>query len=507
MVSKKPLKTSFAINLFSPLIRVAIAFVTTPIYLHTVGDARFGVITIVWTLLGLFGFMDLGLSRAATNALSRLRDAPQAERARVLLTTMALNFGFGMIGGLLLLFVGEFMIGRFITLPDELARELATALPWMACLLPMTLVSASAGGALESRERFFLVNCIQVASVSLSQIAPVIVAVAYSPSLAVVIPATAIAQATSVVAMLIIVNRLEGPFSLRALDRKEGRTLLGYGGWMAITNLMYPALASADQFIIGSVAGVAAVAHYAVPMSLVLRSNAIPVAFGRTFFPRMSNLSGDAAYALATRALSTMGYGFAMVCAPAIILSPTLFRYWIGPDFALSAAPVAQILFFGIWVSAVAFVAFTLLQSQGRADLTGKLHLVEALPFLAIVWILTLRFGINGAAIGWSLRAALDSCALFWMAGLKRADVLTALAPPTALLLASAAAAHFFGASLGPAFISACVAGLIALGLSYAFCEDWRLVLQRTLARGWRFGGGLIVSLRRTQAIKTGPLE
>src|SRR5258708_17800269 len=139
--------------------------------------------------------MDLGLSRAATNALSRLRDAPQTERARVLLTTMALNFGFGMIGGLLLLFVGEFMIGRFISLPDELARELATALPWMACLLPMTLVSASAAGALESRERFFLGNCIQVASVSLSQIAPLILAVTVPPSLAVVIPATAIAQA------------------------------------------------------------------------------------------------------------------------------------------------------------------------------------------------------------------------------------------------------------------------------------------------------------------------
>ncbi len=155
-MSRKPLKTSFAINLFSPLIRVAIAFVTTPIYLHAVGEARFGVITIVWTLLGLFGFMDLGLSRAATNALSRLRDAPQPERARVLLTTMALNFGFGMIGGLLLLFVGKFLIGRFISLPDDLAQELATALPWMACLLPMTLVSASAAGALRVASAFSL---------------------------------------------------------------------------------------------------------------------------------------------------------------------------------------------------------------------------------------------------------------------------------------------------------------------------------------------------------------
>jgi O-antigen/teichoic acid export membrane protein len=507
MVSKKPLKTSFAVNLLSPLIRVVIAFVTTPIYLHHLGDARFGVIAIVWTLLGLFGFMDLGLSRAVTNALSRLRDAPQAERARVLLTTMALNFGFGLIGGFLLYLVGEFLIGRFISLPDALRPELATALPWMACLLPMTLVSASAGGALESRERFFLANCIQVAGVSLSQIAPVIVAVTVSPSLTAVIPATVIAQATSVVATLIVVHRLEGPFSFRALDWREGRTLLGYGGWMAVTNMMYPALASADQFIIGSIVGVAAVAHYAVPMSLVLRSNAIPVAFGRTFFPRMSSLSGDAAYALATRALSTMGYGFATVCAPAIILSPTLFRYWISPDFALSAAPVAQILFFGIWISGSSFVAFTLLQSQGRPDLTGKLHMAEALPFLGIVWLLTTTLGINGAAIGWSLRAAVDACAMFWIAGMRRADVFAALVPPAALLFASAAAAYFFGFSPGPAFLSAFVAGLISLGLSYALCDDWRLLLQKALARGRLFGGGLILNFRRTQAINTSPQE
>jgi hypothetical protein len=57
------------------------------------------------------------------------------------------------------------------------------------------------------------------------------------------------------------------------------------------------ALAAADQFLIGSIVGIAAVAHYAVPMSLVQRSNAIPVAFGRTFFPRMSSLSGDFTWA------------------------------------------------------------------------------------------------------------------------------------------------------------------------------------------------------------------
>lgn len=157
-----------------------------------------------------------------------------------------------------------------------------------------------------------------------------------------------------------------------AVDWNEARKLLGYGSWMFATNVVNPLLVSADQFLIGSVLGVAAVAHYGVPMNLVLRSGAIPVAFGRTFFPRMSSLPGEAAYALGARALSTMGYGFAAICAPAIILSPIFFRYWIGADFALTAAPVAQVLFPGMWISGLSFVAFTLLQSQGRADLTAN---------------------------------------------------------------------------------------------------------------------------------------
>ena len=139
---------------------------------------------------------------------------------------------------------------------------------------------------------------------------------------------------------------------------------------------VYPALASADQFVIGSVMGVASVAHYAVPMGLTQRSVAIPVALGRTLFPRMSSLPGDAAHALGARALSTMAYGFGAICAPAIILSPIFFRYWIGGDFAIIAGPVAQLLFPGIWMGSLSLVGFhsPAKPRQGRRDRQTEHH-------------------------------------------------------------------------------------------------------------------------------------
>jgi O-antigen/teichoic acid export membrane protein len=473
--------------------RIVVALVTVPLYLHHIGDARYGVMSIVWVLLGLFGFLDLGLSRAVTNALAKLHDAPQAERARVLLTTFGLNFGIGLIGGVVLYVFGGLLLKHFISMPYSISSEVSRSLPWIACLLPLTLISAAGAGALESRELFLLVNSIQIVAMTLAQVAPVVAAVFVSPSLTVVIPTAAVAQALGAIGVLAVVYRLEGPFSLRAVDWGEARKLLGYGGWMFATNVVYPALASADQFVIGSVMGVASVAHYGVPMNLIQRSAAIPVAFGRTLFPRMSSLSRDAAHALGTRALSTMAYGYAAICAPAMILSSTFFRYWIGADFAMVAAPVAQVLFPGIWMGAVALVAFTLLQSQGRADLTGKLNIIEFVPFVAILWGLTLAFGIVGAAAAWTLRCTIDALVLFWISGMRRKDLLPLL-PPGAVLMASLVVARFLGSNVPANLLAAILAGSASVTLGYLFSEDWRRLIVAQGNRARLVLGGLLTN-------------
>jgi O-antigen/teichoic acid export membrane protein len=464
--------------------------VTVPLYLHHIGDARYGVMSIVWVLLGFFGFLDLGLSRAVTNALAKLRDAPQAHRARVLLTTFGLNLGIGLMGGVVLYVFGALMLKHFVSMPDEISAEVSRSLPWIACLLPLTLISAAGAGALESRELFLLVNSIQICTMTVAQLAPVLAAIFVSPSLTVVIPTAAVAQGLGAIAVLAVVYRLEGPFSLRAIDLGEARKLLGYGGWMFATNVFYPALASADQFVIGSAMGVASVAHFAVPMGLVQRSVALPIALGRTLFPRLSSLSGDAAHALGMRALLIMAYGFATVCAPAIILSATFFRYWISADFAAVSAPVAQVLFPGIWMGALSLVGFTLLQSQGRADVTGKLNIIEFLPFVAVLWVLTTAFGIVGAAAAWTLRSIADALIMLWLAGTKRADFLLLL-PPAALLVASLFLARFLDSNLLVTFAVAVLIGAVSFVLGYLFSEDLRRLTLAQLNRARAFLGSL----------------
>jgi O-antigen/teichoic acid export membrane protein len=197
-----------------------------------------------------------------------------------------------------------------------------------------------------------------------------------------------------------------------------------------------------------------------------------------------------------------MAYGFAAICAPAMILSQTFFRYWISADFAAVSAPVAQILFPGIWMGALSLVGFTLLQSQGKADVTGKLSIIEFVPFVAILCGSTQAFGIVGAAAAWTLRSIADALVMLWLSGMKKRDLLPLL-PPAALLVASLIMARFLGSNIVVNFLVAVLAGSASVALGYLFSEDWRKLILAQLSRARIVLGGLTSRAKPISPVNT----
>ena len=436
-MTARTIKQNFAINVAGAIVPVMLSLITVPVYVRSIGEARYGVVSIVWTLLGYFGFLDLGLSRAAANALAQLRGAPQSQRARVLTTTIALNLGFGLLGSILLASVGRYLLERGLSVPPGLYSEIDQAFPWIVALFPLALLSGVGVGALEARERFGLVNLLVVVGTTIGQVAPVALAVTVSPSLAVIVPAAVLARGLTVCAILFAVWREYRPLSFR-FDFARARGLLSYGGWVTVSGVISPILTSLDQFVIGSIMGVAAITHYIVPMNLAGRSQVFAAALSRTLFPHLSKASMGEARLLATRAVTALALGYGSICAPAIVVMPLFFRYWIGGDFAAVASPVADILLFGAWINGIAFIPYGLLQGQGRPDVTGKFHILELLPFLLVLWVCTSLFGVRGAAAAWSLRCAADAMLLFWASEMDLRTVLSILSPPLGLLTTAA---------------------------------------------------------------------
>jgi O-antigen/teichoic acid export membrane protein len=165
----------------------------------------------------------------------------------------------------------------------------------------------------------------------------------------------------------------------------------------------------------------------------------------------------------------------------AVVARPVL-ATWFGPLYARQSTPVAYILLIGVVFSAMTYVPVMLLFAAGKASTLTRYRGCELIFYLVVAPLLTVRYGILGAAAGWSLRVFGDCIVLYLAVGktecrgmladtLRSGSVVGVLLPPVVLMWFHAA--PWF---LVPSITLLCL-------LFYAFMV-WRVVLTPS-ERAW----------------------
>jgi O-antigen/teichoic acid export membrane protein len=404
-------------NLTGSIAPMFVSVLSVPVYLHLVGDTRYGVLSIVWLFLGYFGIFDPGLTQAATYHIARLHDAPAKERGDVFWTALVVNLGFGIVGGVVLYLVARPLFVSAFKMPEAMRHEVMASLPWLAASVPVSIVSGVLGSALQAREWFGVSNMINVLNIFLTQITPLAVAYFHGPDLIWLIPAILLARAIGAVPQFIAVS-LALPLGAGGGFKKSLlKQLFSYGGWITISNLLNPILTSADRMLIGGLLGAEAVAYYTVPFNLISRVSVIPGALAGSLFPKLSRRNKVDSGRLASDAVAGLSAVMTPLIVTGIVALPIFMKLWVGTAFAVNAVPVGMILLIGIWANGLAYIPYGHLQASNRPDVTAKFHLAELVPFLAVLWIGLHYFGLEGAAWAWTLRATVDAILLFAIAG------------------------------------------------------------------------------------------
>lgn len=405
-------------NLCGSIAPMFVSLVTVPIYLHLIGNARYGVLAIVWLFLGYFGVFDPGITRAAAYHIARLHKPDKdQERESVFWTALLINSTFGVVGGIVLYVIARPVFEHFFKMPGSMREEVLASLPWLAASLPVSVTAGVFGGALQARDWFGFTNTVGVGNVILTQLVPLGVAYWHGPELTWLIPAVLIARAIGSIPNA-IATKWAVPLGMGGrFNRSKVKELFSYGGWVTITNLLTPLLSGIERLLIGSLLSAEAVAFYTVPFNLVSRASILPGALAGSLFPRLSRGSKEDSAKLASDSVVAL----AAVMTPAIVLGmaalPIFLQHWVGRNFAEHAATVGIILLVGIWINGLAFIPYGHLQASGRPDLVAKFHAVELLPFLGLLWVGLHYFGLVGAAYAWTIRVAADAALLFAVAG------------------------------------------------------------------------------------------
>jgi O-antigen/teichoic acid export membrane protein len=401
-------------NLLAHLVPLAAALAAVPPLLAALGAARLGILSLFWALVGYFSLFDLGLGRAVTQLVARADDE-QGTPGRVR-TALALMAALGVAGGALLAALAGPLTRRLLLVPGDLAPEAETAFRVLGLAIPAVTLSSGLRGLLEARGRFrdsALVRC----GTGLATFLLPVALLPLRPSLVSVAAALVAARWLGGIAFL--------PASLRALPglctaplaRNEMGALFRFGGWITVSNVLGPLLATADRFFVGAAISLSAVAYYAVPAEIVGRATILPASIVGALFPAFASARDP----WEARSLFRRGMGAVLAtlspCALAILFfARPLLAAWVGPEFADHGAPVLRILAFGVLCNGLAYVPSGFVQALGRPDLAAKLHLAEMAPYALAVWLLAGRFGTTGVAAAWTLRVLLDLALLCWCA-------------------------------------------------------------------------------------------
>lgn len=412
------LKRNTIYNLIGSIAPMFIGMLAVPLYLHKVGDARYGVLALVWLFLGYFGLFDPGVTRAAVFHIARLGGVgEEKERESVFWTALLINLSFGVVGGTILYFAARPVFMSTFKMPQEMRLEVMSSLPWLAASVPLSVIVGVLGGAMQAREKFGFINIISIFNSIVSSLVPLAVAYWHGPDLRWLIPAVLITRAVGAVPTCIVLIRAMPLGVGGGFDPSRVKALFAYGGWITITNLLNPVLGTIDRMLIGSLLSAQAVAYYTVPYNLVTRASVIPGALADSLFPRLSRGKEEESSQLASNAVTALAAVLTPIIIGGIAVVPIFMRYWVGYSFAQHAASVGVVLLIGVWINGLAYIPYGHLQATDRPDVVAKFHAIELLPFLGVLWVGLHYFGLIGAAWAWTLRVAVDGGLLFIYAG------------------------------------------------------------------------------------------
>lgn len=425
-----------AYNLIGQTLPLVVSLLTIPVYLRLIGEARFGVLALIWLFFGYMGLFDLGIGQATARQLAHMTGKPKSEHAKVLWTALSLSLGLGLAGALATQPLGAWFFTQHSSIEAGLRAELLAALPWAAALVPATTLAGVLSGAFQARNAFGELNLIGASVNVLALLAPLAVATTIGVQLPGLVAAVVAVRLLVLIPMLWRCGTHYLTGSSVSVDGQYALQLMRFGGWTTVSAIVGPLMIVADRFAIGAQLGAKSISYYVIPFQITERTTLLSSALNQALFPRFARSTCDAErHQLAMFGLRTLGVWLSPLMAAGLLLSTPFLAWWISPELAVQSAGVMQILCFAFWINSLAIVPFTKLLASGRPDLVAKSHMVELLPYLASLYIALQAWGLVGAAAVFATRVAIDFLLLSYLAG-TLLSTLRLLAIPATLMAA-----------------------------------------------------------------------
>lgn len=416
------IKQKLLFSFFGYALPLFIAVLTIPWLVTNLGEEAFGLLTLGWILVGFASVFDLGLGRALTKYISE--QVSQAIYSS-LWPQVRFVFKFMLVSSFVVLLLSElashWLIHDILVLSDDFKNEALIAMMVLLLSIPLVVISNLFIAVLEGTGQVKSVALVRSIMGSLMFLLPLF---AWQMSLGMlgVMVSLLLARLVALFGYALFARTsLLTWYSMRmSVSSSQHWLLLKAGGWMSVSTVLAPILTTTDRFIIGAILSVSLVTYYSTPIDMLMKLQVFSAALMAVVFPAfaasyLSNIKRT--HLLYSKSSLLLGVVMFSIAALTLLFGKQVLSLWLDESFARQSEWVLYWAAIGLFVNALSFVPFALLQAIGRADITAKINLIEMPLYFVLLFFALSEWGIVGAAIASTLRLTINSFVLFYYSG------------------------------------------------------------------------------------------
>src|SRR2546423_3820112 len=391
-----------------------------PVTVRALGAPRFGLLALAWAVAEGSGMFDFGLARTTVRFVADATVRGADRMREIVLTALVSQTSMGVIAGALLYMLSPLLVNHVFKISPAVVPEATATFRVVAFHIPVLLALSALRATLEGAQRFDISSAFRVPGSLASVAVPAIAAVegASLPTIMWILLAVRIGLGIlNAVAVneTLLPGRWGLPSSLLTI-----REMMGYSGWVAVSAALGPALGSLDRFVVGAVAGVAALGYYTGAAEAATRFLLIPATAFTALLPALARTEArgarDRVLAATRAARRQLALLLFPLCLGLFAFAPEILRAWLGPAFSAQASSALRILSLGVFVGGLAHLPLAVLYGAGRPDLPAKIHIGEVLVHIPLTFALVGVAGSFTGAAAWGLRGPAGLLLFEWAA-------------------------------------------------------------------------------------------
>ncbi|MEO0318948.1 MAG: hypothetical protein RL404_2625 [Pseudomonadota bacterium] len=403
-----------------------VALGTVPWLIHGLGLEGFGIVTLITSIVGYFGILDINLSSGAIKYLAEHQATGDQRRfAQTFWFGLLFHAALGLVGGLLLAGFAGVILDRFFAVSAALRADAEAALQLAALGFALSQLLGYLLAVPQALQRYDVSARGEAAFGIVVNILSAIVACSGGGIAGVVLARVAV-SAGNVLWLGWQLSRLQSqlnaPLSPCMPSRDVCVALMRFSSFSYLSRLAAMLHQHADKLIIGALAGPVALAFYTVPVQLAGRILGLTYRLASVIYPRVSELAATGRqaqlqrlYLDATRLLTYLNFAVLAVIA---LAGAAFLERWVGAAFVVAGYPVLLLVTLALLADSLTTLPSLVNDGLGHPQVSGRFAFARGLAGVPLVWIGTLTGGIEGAALA-HLLASLVMSAWFlaWVHG------------------------------------------------------------------------------------------